>query len=125
MIRLIILLCLVFAPGCAFFSFTGLLRNAARNEKEIQAYVKREEARFLRLKREVQAGRLKKGWKKSAISGRYGEPVVCEPASARSASAGTIRCVYRHPTEFISTDLIYLYFSPEGKLVSWEFEPRI
>ena len=133
---LCLFLLLAFSAGCS----PGVLalKRLGSSQKEMQRYVNRQEKGFLRLKQDIESGRLQKGISKESVVKKYGDPVFCDVAEsgtpthpvasgASAESAGnpeiTQSCLYRSPTEYFSTDKAYLYFNQQELLISWKHEP--
>lgn len=123
MLKYIITFCLVIFAlgGCATIKEhrqIAELETIEKNQEEIADYIKRSEKTFSHLWEAVKNNYLKKGLLKSKIVSEYGEPLYCERLDEEIEF-----CVYRDPAGYFYSDLIYLYFDDEEKLVFWEARP--
>lgn len=106
-------------PGCAYLSNReGLmtLKEFSDNQKEIDNYLTRQERLFYKLKNDLNKVRLE-GMAKEKVIKIYGDPIFCQPLPDKN-NAGE-QCLYRHPTDFFGSDMIYLEFDSNQKLKSW------
>ncbi|MCU0652052.1 MAG: hypothetical protein MUC39_03825 [Candidatus Omnitrophica bacterium] len=107
--------------GCMQGAMT--LKRLQNSQAELKDVVSKDEENFLLLGEDLKNNRLQKGISKKEILDKYGEPIY-----SRLISDNTQRkefSVYRHPTEFFSSDLIYLYFDKDKRLLSWEIKPGV
>lgn len=105
--------------GCS-----GALNNLAKlgeNRQQTQAYVKQQEELFAKLDVDVRNNNLKTGTLLSQIIAFYGEPILRELGEYKGKPADHL--LYRRPLKFFSTELIYLYFDQDQRLVGWEVQP--
>jgi len=110
---------IIILSGCMQGAMT--LKRLQNSQEELKDVVSRDEQNFLLLEEDLKNNRLQKGMPKKEILAKYGEPIY-----SRQLSDDTQRkefSVYRHPTEFFSSDLIYLYFDKDQRLLSWEIRP--
>ncbi|MDD5669835.1 MAG: hypothetical protein PHE58_07410 [Candidatus Omnitrophica bacterium] len=108
--------------GCVYFTHYEqimLLKRLAANQREIENYLKRQEKLFYKLEADIKNSRLKKGITEEKILSMYGEPIFCRDVQKMPNISAT--CLYRHPTKYFNTDIIYLKFDKDHKLYSWEF----
>lgn len=110
-IKLITGLLVVMAAGCS--EGTRNIINVAESRRQMVAQVKNDEYLYNQLKEDARNNSLVKGTRKKEIIAKYGEPTLTKPDFI----------LYRHPTDFFSSDLVYLYFDRENKLTSWEIRP--
>lgn len=115
-----LLLC---AAGCVTdkdFNLPGLVnvKRLGDNQKQIARQLKVQEERFARLKQDIDQHLLEAGLPKQEIISRYGLPIYAKPLYERLHVKEAL--VYRHPVEYFSRGLIYLYFDQDEKLVTWE-----
>lgn len=118
--KIFLIMVIFLLSGCAavtHYDQLMVLKGIGEEEKEIEQYTKKQEALFLKLKNAVKAGGLTKGMSKREILSTYGEPIFCDSTEKEGI---TEYCLYRHPTEFFTTDKIYLYFDQQQKLHSWK-----
>ena len=129
---LCLLLLLAMCAGCT--QKILVLKRFASSQKEMQSYVAKQEKGFLRLTKDIQRASLRKGISKESVIKKYGEPVFCDTATPcligqasvlpPAAEGGIAQsCLYRDPTEYFSTDKVYLYFDRQDRLHSWKYEP--
>jgi len=108
--------------GCVYFTHYEqimLLKRLAANQREIENYLKRQEKLFYKLVADIKNSRLKKGITEEKVLSLYGEPVLCR--DVQKMADISVTCLYRHPTKYFNTDIIYLNFDKDHKLYSWEF----
>lgn len=120
----IILFLVSFFAGCSLIpEYQPLmnLKNLGDERARTGEGLKKEEGLYNKLKDDLKGGRLKKGKPKKEILAEYGRPVF---ARAVDDGSGIKLClVYRHPTEFFSSDMVYLYFDAKEKLIFLEIKP--
>lgn len=109
--------------GCAVtahYQELVTLKKLNASQKEIEKDLSRQEALFAKLRKDLKNNKLKETMPQKRILEVYGEPVL----SKRVESDQLIKEVflYRHPTDFFSSDRIYLYFNYNEELVSWELK---
>lgn len=105
--------------GCAAQGIMTLQRLSL-SQQEFEEEVDTQKKSFFLLTEDFKNNRLKNGMAKTEILAKYGEPVF-----SRAVNDGTQRkevLVYRHPTEYFSSDLIYLYLNQKQRLCSWELK---
>ena len=73
------------------------------------------------MREDLKNNRLAKGMLTKQILATYGEPILSKEVSDKDSAKEVF--LYRHPTEFFSSDRIYLYFDNDKRLLFWEFEP--
>ncbi|MFH1772107.1 MAG: hypothetical protein ABH872_04750, partial [Candidatus Omnitrophota bacterium] len=120
----IAVLFLFLSQGCALTEKReqiNLLKSLGENQNRIQRYVFRQETLFSRLSNDIKNNQLKNGIQKAAIISRYGDPIYCE--YIESGMEISQSCLYRHPTKYFSSDMIYLYFDKSQNLSRWELKP--
>ncbi|HNQ50366.1 MAG TPA: hypothetical protein PLP56_07075 [Candidatus Omnitrophota bacterium] len=118
---LISVLCIaMWLEGCfsSHYQNISLLKRFAKNQHGIQGYLDDREKSFRKLKDDILNDRLTRGTARQRIVAMYGEPLLCKPEG--NGGAGRLRCLYRHPTQYFSSDKVYLTFDEEQKLDSWE-----
>lgn len=97
------------------------LKNLGDNRAQMDKYLKAEEARYKKLELDLKDKRLKEGISRQELLSRYGEPVFSRPAEGQSAKGEVL--IYRHPTEYFSSDMIYLYLDDKDRLLSYQIKP--
>jgi len=110
--------------GCVYFTHHEqimLLERLAANQREIQNYINRQEELFNKLKEDVKNNRLKEGISKNEVLSIYGESIFCKRVKNKVDIQEV--CLYRLPTKYFNTDMIYLYFNKDHNLYSWKFIP--
>jgi len=120
--KIFICLSILLLTGCANFNFAGLknLSRLAKNQEETEKYVLRQEKLFYKLKVDVQDNKLKKGMAQDEILSKYGEPIFYKAVEDKPAVKESL--LYRLPTEYFSSDKVYLYFDSNNNLYSWELQ---
>lgn len=114
----------IFMPllgGCAFFTHYDevmTLKNMGDNQARIKKYLDKQKTLFSKLRDDVKNNRLEKGSSQRRIVTKYGEPIHVRKED--SETDGNEVYVYRHPTEYFSSDLVYLYFNKNKKLTGWK-----
>lgn len=120
--KLILVISLIIASaGCLSISKYKAISNLKRygdSQKEIENYIKKQAEAFGRLKQDCTSGQLKKGTSQHKIISLYGEPILSKPIPNDENLKELL--LYRHPTQYFSTDKIYLYFDQRNNLYSWE-----
>jgi len=110
--------------GCALLNKGQqlmFLKSFADNQREIESYLKKQEALFDKLVDDVRNDRFKKGTPKDKILSAYGEPIFCKGKGGQTDITET--CLWRHPTQYFSTETINLKFDKDRKLSDWEIKP--
>ena len=109
------------AGGCAVAQYADeihTLQAIDASQRDISKFIERQEKLFHLLLEDVKDGRLKSGLTKKYVINTYGNPVL-----SREINGGLARkeeLLYRRPTQYFSSDKIYLYFDSSGKLMRWE-----
>ncbi|MBU1726029.1 MAG: hypothetical protein KJ880_00120 [Candidatus Omnitrophica bacterium] len=110
-----------FSGGCVYlthYSDLKKLKNLADSQDQMQEEIKAHEVLFYSLRSDVLENKITQGPDYKEVVSKYGEPILCGPAKAQDEFISS--CLYRHPTKYFSSDLIYLNFDSEKKLCSWE-----
>lgn len=97
------------------------LKNLGENRAQMDKYLKAEEGRYKKLELDLKDKRLKEGISRQELVSRYGEPVLSRPTAGQPARGEVL--IYRHPTEYFSSDMIYLYLDDKDRLASYQIEP--
>lgn len=97
------------------------LKNLGDNRSQTAAYLKGEEDRYKKLELDLRNEELKEGTSKEELFSRYGRPVFSRAAEDPAGAAEVL--IYRHPTGYFSSDLLYLYLDKEGRFFSYRREP--
>ena len=95
-----------------------VLKDVSKSQDQIKKYLSRQEELFYKLVEDVKAGRLETGAKYSWVVKQYGDPVFCRDAENYSK-----KCLFRKPTDYFSSDKVYLYFTEQEKLAKIEYIP--
>jgi len=109
--------------GCVVLDKTEellALKRISGAQAEIQRYVDKQEECFYKLMSDFKKGSLRPGISKEKFVDTYGEPILSRKIDGPSSGE---MLLYRHPTEYFSSDKIYLYFYESGGLASWEYKP--
>ncbi|UCC95716.1 MAG: hypothetical protein JSW40_02935 [Candidatus Omnitrophota bacterium] len=120
----VLMCCVVFAiSGCTIatkYNELLTLKRLANSRGEIARYLERQEELFDKLREDVENNKLQEGITKRRAISLYGDPVLSKDAPHLPQIAEIL--LYRHPTEYFSSDKIYLYFDEDAKLAYWEHE---
>lgn len=111
----------VLLSGCAYITHYNelmLLKRFGDNQREIEKYLDTQEKLFYKLRDDVLNKRLVEGMSNKKILTVYGEPIFCRSLESEGKVKET--CLYRHPTHYFSSDMIYLDFDINQRLDSWE-----
>ena len=126
MVKLLIYFLIFAVAGCAVINkYDGVmtLKRFGDEQKQIENYLKKQEALFYRLKSDIESNKLTKGITKRNILSTYGNPIFSRKLIDNEELREVL--LYRHPTEYFSTDKVYLYFDEKQNLCLWKFEPAI
>ncbi len=110
--------------GCALipgYEQVKPLVELGEGRSDIENRLKEDEQLFLKLEKDALSNRLRKNTTKSKIIFRYGRPIMSKPVSDREGVREFL--LYRHPTRYFSSNMIYLYFDHKERLCSWEVVP--
>jgi len=113
----------ILISGCASgfnMEAISVMREFAKNQKEIDGYLKTQREGFLKLQQDILREKLYTGLAKQEITTKYGEPIYCSPNAENEQEQ---ECLYRLPLEFFSTDNIGLYFDKDNRLIRWILKP--
>ncbi len=105
--------------GCSVHRIPGTISGMhkfSEGRLEIDKYVREQEEGFERLKSDINNDNLQKGIDRRTAVSRYSCPVYCKPDIDGSGEV----CLYRRPTEYFTSNVIFLYFDSEQRLDSWE-----
>lgn len=119
--KLIIYFSIFILSGCSpLFNISGLvnLKRYGNNQDEIKDYIEKQEGLFFKLKEDINNNRLKTGTSKKQILSKYGEFILSNSVKDETDINEII--LYRHPTQYFSSDKVYLYFDKEKKLRFWK-----
>ena len=94
------------------------LKGLSENRSATAKYIKAQEDGFVKLKRDIPEGRLKKGMSKEEVIAGYAPPLFCEAGPGEGGIKET--CLYRLPLQYFNTDLIYLFFDKDSRLLYWQ-----
>ncbi len=123
-LSLIILTVLI--NGCVLFSSQlHTLRKAGASQKEIAKYIKEQNKLFEKLLVKVKDNSLEDGMSRDEFIKAYGDPVLSESITPNAGNRHACSILlYRHQTEYFTSDRVYAYFDGQDKLVYWEYKPR-
>lgn len=105
--------------GCAAQGIMTLQRLSI-SQQEFDEEVETQKKSFFLLRDDFKNNRLKNGMSKQEILAKYGEPVFSRVVNDATERKEVL--VYRHPTEYFSSDLIYLYLNQKQQLCFWELK---
>ena len=109
--------------GCATIKHADqllTLKSVGNSQEEIARYVDKQAELFKKLVEDIKDERLEIGEPKDNILSWYGEPVLSKEILGDSFVKEEL--LYRHPTEYFTSDRVYLYFDIADELVRWEYE---
>jgi len=104
--------------GCGCTPQLSILKGLGDSQKEIERYVAAQERGFYKLSDDIKNNRIKIGLSKKEILSLYGDPVLSKKIEDNPLLKEEF--LYRLPTEYFTTNRIYLYFDIEDKLVKWK-----
>ncbi|MDD5246736.1 MAG: hypothetical protein PHS09_05030 [Candidatus Omnitrophica bacterium] len=110
-----------FFCGCTLIEYReqiGVLQNFSESQDEIKQHVNSQAELFKELEKDIRENRVRPGTPKGRVIARYGEPLRCTRGEDLQET-----CLYRHPTEYFSSDHVYLYFDREARLYRQEIRP--
>ncbi|RJP28059.1 MAG: hypothetical protein C4533_06205 [Candidatus Omnitrophota bacterium] len=116
-------LCFILSGCCSILNNrVCLLKRFSANRSGIESLLNRQEDGFYRLRDDIKNNKLKTGLSKNKIISEYYSPVF---SYLRDKDKNITKVlVYRHPTEYFSSELIYLFFDRRNRLTAWQlFEP--
>lgn len=93
------------------------LKRLSDNRAETERYLNRQEKLFYKLRNDIVNNSLNKGLSEKDFMSVYGEPIFCE--SSERDGINKKRCLYRHPTDYFSSDKIYITLEKQN-IESWE-----
>ena len=119
---LISCLVLLTMPGCFFLPESlKTLKSVSDSQDEIGAYLDKQLGLFNQLLIDLDDEAIEPGISKERFIRIYGEPILSKEVS--EPSGGTM-FLYRHPTEYFTSDRVYFYFDQEENLSNWEYKPK-
>lgn len=113
--------CSIIGYGCSIMRYgeqLGTLKAIGDSQADMNRYLQQQEKSFNMLLKDVKDGYLKPGASEKNIFSVYGEPVLSREVNNNSSIKKVL--LYRHPTEYFSSDKIYLYFDKDSELSYWE-----
>ncbi|MDD5069507.1 MAG: hypothetical protein PHV17_02165 [Candidatus Omnitrophica bacterium] len=119
-------LTLILLSGCQVarnYSELKVLKELGKSQKEINAYLISQEKKFRLMKNDINRKELLIGTSKQDILKRYGDPVLAQALTGSGEE--TEMLLYRNPTDYFSSDKVYLYFDYQGKLLRYEYQPSM
>lgn len=114
----------ILLSGCVYLKYADklfVLKGMGDNRRQIKKYLDEQDKLFGVLKEDIKSDRLRKGMLKREVLKLYGEPVLSEEVTADSLVKEAF--LYRHPTDYFSSDRVYLYFDNSETLLYWEYIP--
>ena len=111
----------IFLQGCVYlmhYNDLKKLKALADSQKEMGDELNKQEELFSALRADLQENKITQGLLYQQVVSIYGEPIFCQPAKSQDRFISS--CLYRHPSKYFSSDLIYLNFDSDQKLSSWE-----
>jgi hypothetical protein len=107
-----------FLNGCAKMQPLMTLKKFGDNQAQIKKYLEKQEALFDKLIEDVRGNQIKIGTSKRVFMISYGDPVVIRPHEETGEEL-----IYRHPTNYFSSDKVYVYFDKGKKLIRFVYKP--
>jgi hypothetical protein len=120
----VIFFCCIFICGCIRFPSLkqiNLVIDYNGNQGLIESKMKRQASQFKHVLADLKHYGLRKGFSKEQMLSRYGEPVLLYNGNENSEVKEI--WLYRDPLKYSNTDRVYLNFSRDSKLISWEYKP--
>lgn len=111
---------LLFVTGCAKLQGLMTLKRLGDSQKQIEDYLTRQKELFDVLVADIKEGTLREGMTKRQFIKTYGEPVLTRHDESLPQQEILL---YRHPTEYFTSDRVYASFNETGTLIRWEYEP--
>ena len=97
-----------------------VLERIGENQAEIKEYLDEQERLFYKLRQDIENNQLSQGMPLPEVLSMYGEPIFQSFPEEQGKIKRTY--FYRHPTQYFSSDRIYLNFDDEQRLCSWKLE---
>lgn len=110
--------------GCCLMPEYGPLmnlKNLEDNRAQMNKDIEKKEGLYKKLELDLKDKRLQEGISRQEIIRRYGEPIFSRPVEGPLGAREAL--LYRHPTAYFSSDMVYLYLDDKENLVSWEIKP--
>ena len=94
------------------------LKQLGESQAEMDKYLAKQETLFEKLVEDFKNEKLNAGLSQKNIFRVYGQPIL-----TRSWQTAGEVLLYRHPTNYFTSDKVYLYFDAEKNLVEWQYKP--
>ncbi len=110
-----------FINGCTVVKYSDqllTLKNIGDSQRQINQYIENQKELFALLLYDIHNDLIAADLTEADIKSRYGDPVM-----SAETSSGTKRLLYRHPTEYYTSDRVYFYIDSAGTLIRWEYVP--
>ena len=110
--------------GCAWIKNADqllILKGIGDSQDAIERDMTKQEKLFKLLLDDINSEELKEGTPRKHIIKRYGQPIIISEAESLSSIKEIL--LYRHPTNYFSSDKVYLYFDLKDKLDYWKYKP--
>lgn len=96
------------------------LKGLSENREGQKQFVIQQNENFDRLVQAVAAGEVQSGMKREVFLKKFGEPVFHRPVTVNGIEQE--EWLYRYATKYSGAEKVYVYFSAEGKLLTWKHE---
>lgn len=124
MIKVSIYFIFIVLSGCGYLKYANellALKSVGDSQLRIEKYLGKQEKLFCVLIEDIKSEKLRKGIFKREVLKLYGEPVLSETITGESVVKEVF--LYRHPTDYFTSDRVYLYFDSSATLLYWEYIP--
>lgn len=120
---LLIICCVVFPfSGCAKLAHLDqllTLKAMGENKDQQAKFVKEQDQNFENILQAYRDNRLGQYPDTKSIQKAFGAPIAVSDEVKDGVSR--ISWLYRYSVQMLSSDKLYLYFSPDGKLLEWQY----
>lgn len=124
MIKVSIYFIFIVLSGCGYLKYANellALKSVGDSQLRIEKYLNKQEESFGVLIEDIKSEKFKKGISKREVLKLYGEPVLSEVITDESVVKEVF--LYRHPTNYFTSDRVYLYFDSAETLLYREYIP--
>jgi len=109
--------------GCSKLSHMSellTLKSVSDEQVKMTKAVKATDARFEKLLKDVREKQISDRNTTRSILKRYKEPILREKRIVDGKTCDV--WLYRYATQYFSSEKVYFYFDPSGKLTTWEYQ---
>ncbi len=97
------------------------LRALANEQKNLNAYVEKQDKKFENLLEVVRTGAMGQYADRKSVKRNFGDPIYVKKVEKNGKPQE--EWLYRYATQFFNSEKVYLYFDGKGKLVKWKKQP--